>query len=73
MHFILTFFLLFYFFSNLTIKGGYLDFLHLTEFKKIYINEIYMKKQYKSSITKNNKIKEKFFFDGVPFTGYVAS
>ena len=30
-------------------KGGYLDFSHHTELKKIYINEIYMKKQYKSS------------------------
>ena len=25
-----------------------------------------MKKQYKSSITKNHKIKKKMFFDGVP-------
>ena len=31
-----------------------------------------MKKQYKSSITKNHKIKENYFFDGVPFKGYVA-
>ena len=30
-------------------KGGYLDFSHLTELKNIYIMEIYMKKQYKSS------------------------
>ena len=25
-------------------KGGYLDFLHLSELKNIYITEIYMKK-----------------------------
>ena len=56
------------------IKGGYLDFSHLTELKNIYITEIYIKKkQYKSSITKNHKIKKKIFFDGIPFKGYVAS
>ena len=27
-----------------------------------------MKKQYKSSLTKNHKIKKKYFFDGVPLT-----
>ena len=33
-----------------------------------------MKKHYKSSIIKNHKItKTKFFFDGVPLKGYVAS
>ena len=32
-----------------------------------------MKKQYKSSITKNHKIRRKSFFDGVPLKGYVAS
>ena len=26
------------------LKGGYLDFSHLTELKNIYITEIYMKK-----------------------------
>ena len=32
-----------------------------------------MKKQYKSSITKNHKMKKKiFFFYGVPLKGYVA-
>ena len=31
-----------------------------------------MKKQYKSSITRNYK-KKKIFFDGVPLKGYVAS
>ena len=30
------------------------------------ITEIYMKKQYKSSITKNHKIQRKKKFDGVP-------
>ena len=39
-------------------KGGYSEFSHLTEFKKIYITEIYIKKkQSKSSITKRNRIK----------------
>ena len=33
-----------------------------------------MKKQCKSSITKNHKIKKKnFFFESVPLKGYVAS
>ena len=40
----------------LCIKGGYLDFPHLTKLKNIYITEIYMKKQYKSSKTKNHRI-----------------
>ena len=43
------------------IKGGYLDFSHLTELENIYITEIYMRKQYKSSKTKNHKIKQKYF------------
>ena len=37
-------------------KGGYLDFSHLPELKNIYITEIYMKKENKSSIIKNHKI-----------------
>ena len=32
-----------------------------------------MKKQYKSSKIKNPKITKKFFFDGIPLKGYVAS
>ena len=49
------------------LKGDHLDFSHLTEFENSYITEIYMKKkQYKSSIIKNNEITEKIFFDGVP-------
>ena len=40
-------------------KGGYLDFSHLTELKDIYITEIYMKKYYKSSISKDHKIEKK--------------
>ena len=44
------------------LKGGYLDFSHLTELKIIYITEMYMKLQYKSSITKNHKIKKKHGF-----------
>ena len=57
------------------LKGGYLNFSHLTELKNISITEIYMREQYKSSITKNHKIKKKIyiFFDGVPLNGYVAS
>ena len=62
-------------FKNLlhNFKGGYLDFSHLTELKNIYITEIYMKKQYKSSRIKNHKITKNIFFDGVPLKGYVAS
>ena len=58
--------------SNL-IKGGHIDFLHFTELKNIYITEIYMKKQYKSSIIKNHKITQKHCLDGVPLKCYVAS
>ena len=38
------------------LKGGNLDFSHLTELKNIYITDIYMKKQKKSSGIKNHKI-----------------
>ena len=31
-----------------------------------------MKKQYKSSISKNHKIKKNILFGGVPLKGYVA-
>ena len=51
-----------------SIKGGYLDFSHLTELKNVYITEIYMKKQYKSSKIKNKKIT--FFLMRVPLTLY---
>ena len=54
-------------------KGCYLDFSNLAELKNIYTTEIYMKKQYKSSITKNKKIEKKFFFHGIPLRGYIAS
>ena len=37
-------------------KGGYLDFSHLPELKNMYITEIYLEKEYKSSIIKNHKI-----------------
>ena len=43
-------------------KGGYLDFSRLTELENIYIIEIYMKKRYKPSITKNHKIKKNICF-----------
>ena len=42
-------------------KGGYLDFSHLTELKNFCITEIYMKKQYKSSIINNHKTVKKDF------------
>ena len=41
------------------VKGGYLDFSHLPKLKNIYITEIYMKKEHKSSIIKNHKITNK--------------
>ena len=55
------------------VKGGYLDFSHLTKFKNEYITAIYVKKQCKLSIFKNHKITLKKIFDGVPLKGYVAS
>ena len=60
---------------NTKLKGGYLDFSHITELKIVYtsITEIYMKKQYNSTITKIHKIKQNIVFDGVPSTGYVTS
>ena len=54
-------------------KDGYLDFSHLTEFKEFCITEIYLKKQYKSSIIKNTKVTKKYFLMGVPLKGYEAS
>ena len=69
----MSMFIRLFFFSRTGFKGGYIDFSHLTELKKIYITEIYMKKQYKSSTIKNHKITKKYFFDGVPVKGYVAS
>ena len=56
----------------MSFKCGYLYFSHLTEFKNIYITENYVKKQYKSSIIKNHKIKEKKI-DGVPIKDFVVS
>ena len=43
-------------------KGGYLDFSHLTGLKNIYITEIYMKKEFKSSRIKNHKITKTVCF-----------
>ena len=56
------------------VKGGYLDFSHLTELKNIYSTKIYMKKQYKSSMIKNHKFTYIFFFffDSVSLKGYAA-
>ena len=65
---------LFLMFSFIRIlKGGYLDFSHLTKLKNIYITEIYMKIQYKSSRIMNHRITNETFFDGVPLKGYIAS
>ena len=59
---------------NIThLEGGYLDFSHLTELKNIYITEIHMKKQYKSSITKIHEIEQKQICYRVPLKGYIAS
>ena len=44
----------------LAVKRGYLGFSHLIELK-MYITEIYMKKQNKSSLTKNHKITQNKF------------
>ena len=55
------------------VKGVYLDFSRLTELKNLYITEIYMKKQYISSIINNHKTTKKEFFYGVSSKGYVAS
>ena len=51
----------------MNIKGGYLDFSHLIDLEKTNITEIYMGKthththtHYKSSITKNHEIKQKY-------------
>ena len=46
--------------KKMGLKGGYLDFSHLTELKHIYITEIHKKKKYKS-INKNHKIKRNNF------------
>ena len=45
---------------EISLKGGYLDFSHLVELKKIYITEIYMKNQYKSLINMNHNITIQF-------------
>ena len=55
------------------LKGGYSDFSHLTKLKNVYITEIYMKKQYKSSRIQNHKITKKYILDGDSLKGYVAS
>ena len=34
------------------LNSGFLDFLHIIKLKNVHITEIYMKKQYKSSIFK---------------------
>ena len=56
-----------------TFKGGYLDFSDLIQLKNIYITEIYIKREYKSSRIKTQKITKKLFWMGVPLKGYVAS
>ena len=53
-------------------KGGYLDFSHVTKLKDIYITEIYMRKQYKSSKINNQNCK-KIFLMGDPLKGNIVS
>ena len=60
-------------FYRIYIKGGYLDFSHLTELKNIYITEIYIKKIYNHQELRIRKLQKKKKFDGVPLQGYVAS
>ena len=48
-------------YSPTILKGGHLDFSYLTELENINIIEIYMKKQYKSSRTKNHKIVKNIY------------
>ena len=50
----------------MTLIGGYLDFSYLIELKKIYITDIYIEKQYKSSRIKNKKKIKKKEFDWGP-------
>ena len=56
------------FLQSFYLKGGHLDFSHLTELKNIYINEIYMKK--KKYINHQElriiKLQKKFFLMGFP-------
>ena len=60
------------FLCNLYLKGGYIDFSHLTKLKNLV--HFISKKQYRSSIIKNCKITlNTNLFDGVPLKGYVAS
>ena len=49
-------------YATFYLKGGHLDFLHLTKLEKIYITEMYMKKRYNLSITKNHKIINIYIF-----------
>ena len=56
---------LFSFLLKTLVKGGHLDFSHLTELKHVYITEIYMEKkktQYKSPRIKNHEIQKTTFF-----------
>ena len=58
--------------KKLGLKGGYLDFSHLTELKHIYITEIHKKKKNTNQLIRIIKLKETIF-DGVPSKDYVAS
>ena len=59
------------FFLQTKFKGGF--FASHQIIKKIHITEIYMKKQYKSSIIRLIELQNKTKFDDVPLKGYVAS
>ena len=50
-----------------SLKGGYLDFSHLTKLKNIYITEIYMKRLFNHQELKIMKLQTKILFDGFPF------
>ena len=57
-------------------KGGYLDFSHLTELRKLYITKIYMKNNTNHQYLRIIKLQKKihiYIFDGVPLKGYIAS
>ena len=61
----------------LKLKGGYLDFSHLTELKKISISLKFIGNNYTNQqvvrIKKNYKKKKKKKIMVVPLRGYVAS
>ena len=57
----------------LALKGGHLDFSHLTELKYIYITEIHMKKHTNHEYLRIIELQKKKNFYGIPLKGYEAS